>query len=153
MSKWYECKVKYLKVNADGTQKTTSEQYLVDALSFTEAEANITKELESYASLGEFSVVSIKTARYAEIIPNESGDRWFKCKAVFVSLDEEKGVERRSASTMLVQANNAKEAYENLEKAFEGTISDFEIPSVQESPILDIFGILHNFDAEQPSDN
>ena len=148
MSTWFECKVKYQKVDENGKQKGVSELYMVDAVSFTDAESRITKELEEYAGLGEFTVASIKTTNYAEIIPNESGDRWFKCKAVFISFDEKSGKERRSSSSMLVQATDVKDAYEVLSKALSTSISDFTIPMVQESSIMDIFGILHDFDKE-----
>lgn len=148
MSNWFECKVKYQKVDENGKQKGVSELYMVDAVSFTDAESRIIKELEDYAGLGEFIVASIKTTNYAEIIPNESGDRWFKCKAVFISFDEKSGKERRTSSSMLVQATDVKDAYEVLSKALSTSISDFTIPTVQESSIMDIFGILHDFDKE-----
>jgi hypothetical protein len=146
MDTWFECKVKYQKVNDQGQEKFVTESYLIDAVSFTDAEARINKELEPYIS-GEFSVTTIKIANFAELIPNETGDRWFKCKAVFIVLDEKKGVEKRSASTLLVQANNVKEAYENLDKALQGTVSDYEIPAIQESSLMDVFGIVaHTLD-------
>lgn len=148
MSNWFECKVKYQKVDENGKQKGVSELYMVDAVSFTDAESRITKELEDYAGLGEFIVASIKTTNYAEIIPNESGDRWFKCKAVFISFDEKSGKERRTSSSILVQATDVKDAYEVLSKALSTSISDFTIPTVQESSIMDIFGVLHDFDKE-----
>ena len=149
MSNWFECKVKYQKVDENGKQKGVAENYMVDAVSFTDAEARITKELEQYAGLGEFVVASIKTTNYTEIIPNESGDRWFKCKAVFISFDEKSGKERRSSSTMLVQATDVKDAYDVLSKALSTTMADFTIPAINESSIMDIFSILHDFDKEE----
>ena len=146
MSNWFECKVKYQKVDENGKQKGVAENYMVDAVSFTDAEARITKELEQYAGLGEFVVASIKTTNYTEIIPNESGDRWFKCKAVFISFDEKSGKERRTSSSMLVQATDVKDAYDVLSKALSTTMADFTIPAINESSIMDIFGILHDFD-------
>lgn len=145
MTTWFECKVKYDKITADGSEKKVSEPYLIDAVSFTEAESRIHKELEPYIS-GEFTVSTIKIANYSELVPNEDGDRWFKCKVSFISIDEEKGVEKRSNTYMLVQANNVKEAFENTEKALSDTMSDFEIPSVQESPLLDVFTYFGNDD-------
>jgi hypothetical protein len=138
MSTWFECKVKYEKMGNDGKEKMVSEPYLIDAVSFTEAESRIHKELEPYIT-GDFFVSTIKIANFSELIPNEEGDRWFKCKAAFISLDEEKGIEKRSNTYMLVQANNVKEAYDNLSKVLSDSIADFEIPSIQESPIMDVF--------------
>lgn len=147
MNTWFECKVKYQKMVADGKEKMVTEPYLIDAVSFTDAESRIHKELEPYIS-GEFFVTNIKIANYSELIPNENGDRWFKCKVAFISLDEEKGVERRSNTNMLVQANNVKEAYDNIENALKDTISDFEIPAVQESPLMDVFNYFDNDEEE-----
>ena len=138
MSTWFECKVKYEKMGNDGKEKMVSEPYLIDAVSFTEAESRTHKELEPYIT-GDFFVSTIKIANFSELIPNEEGDRWFKCKAAFISLDEEKGIEKRSNTYMLVQANNVKEAYDNLSKALSDSIADFEIPAIQESPIMDVF--------------
>ena len=138
MSTWFECKVKYEKMTQDGRQKKVIESYLVDAVSFTDAEKRIHEVLQPYIS-GEFFVNNIKIANYADLIPNESGDRWFKCKVTYISLDEEKGVERKSSTYMLVQANNVKEAYDNIEKSMEGMVSDYEIPAIQESPLMDVF--------------
>ncbi len=138
MNTWFECKAKYQKTDETGKDKTVSELYLIDAISFTEAESRINKELEPYIS-GEFFVSTIKIANFSELIPNENGDRWFKCKVAFISIDEEKGVEKRSNSYMLVQANNVKEAYDVLEKSLDDTMSDFEIPAITESPIMDVF--------------
>ena len=138
MNTWFECKVKYVKIGTDGKEKMVSENYLIDAVSFTEAESRINKELEPYIS-GEFTVTNIKMANFSELVPSENGDRWFKCKVAFITLDEEKGIEKRSNTYMLVQANNVKDAYEFLQKALSDTVSDYEIPAIQESPLMDVF--------------
>lgn len=146
---WFEVQVKYEKIAGDGSHRMVTEPYLIDAVSFTDCESRIHKELEPYIS-GEFTVSVEKIAKYSEVIPNDDGDRWFKCKIAFISIDEEKGVEKRSKTDMLVQANTVKEAYENVELALSDTISDFEIPSVQESPIMDVFTY---FSEEESSEN
>lgn len=138
MNTWFECKVKYEKMGGDGKEKMVSEPYLIDAVSFTDAESRIHKELEPYIT-GDFFVSTIKIANYSELIPNDDGDRWFKSKVAFISLDEEKGIEKRSNTYMLVQANNVKEAYDNITSALNDSVADFEIPSIQESPLMDVF--------------
>lgn len=138
MDKFFEVKVAYEKTLADGKDKMVSEVYLLDALSFTEAESRINRELEPYIT-GEFSVRAMKIADFSEIIPNENGDRWFKTKLTFITLDEEKGVEKKSNTYILVQANNTNEAVDNARLAFSDTVTDFEIPAVSESPIVDVF--------------
>ena len=138
MSSWFECKVNYQKIDEQGAEKSVTEPYLIDAVSFTDAEVRIHKEMEPYIS-GVFEVKNIKRANYAELLPSETGDRWFKCKMSFITMDEEKGKEKRSNAFYLVQANDVKEAYETLENLMEGSISDYEIPAIQQSHILDVF--------------
>jgi hypothetical protein len=127
-----------MKMDQNGREKMVSEPYLVDAVSFTEAEKRIHEMLKPYIS-GEFTVTNIKIANYSELIPNDGGDRWFKVKVTFIGYDEEKKVERRTNTSMLIQANNVKEAYDNTENAMKGMVSDFEIPAINESTIMDVF--------------
>ncbi len=138
MANWFACKVKYQKSDDKLNEKLVSELYLVDAVSFTDAEARIIKEMEPYIS-GEFSVTNIKLANYAELVNHLNGDRWFKCKLSLITIDEKKGVERKTNTYLLVLANNVKEAYEEIERIMSTGVSDYEIPSITESPILDVF--------------
>lgn len=135
---WFECKVSYDKTLENGLVKKVSEPYLLDALSFTEAEARIIEEMKPYIS-GEFTVSDIKRAKYAEIFFNETGDRYFKAKLLFISLDEKSGAEKKSAVQMLAQASDIKEALAVIEKGMQGTMADYVIASLAESPLLDIF--------------
>ncbi|MBN1250902.1 MAG: DUF4494 domain-containing protein [Bacteroidales bacterium] len=138
MSTWFECKVRYEKRMEDGREKKVTEPYLVDAVSFTDAEKRIHEMLESYIS-GDFFVTNIKIANYSEIHPNENGDRWYKSKVSYINLDEEKGVERKTNSYMLIQANTVKEAFDSIVDLLKDMISEYDIPAIQESPIMDVF--------------
>ena len=138
MKKYFLVGIKYEKTAEEGKIIKASEQYLVDALSFTEAEARINEEMKPFIS-GEFIVDKISRAKVNELFPNELGDKWFKSKVFFVSLDEEKGVEKRTGVTMLVQANDIKEAEANLHEGMKGTMADYEIASITETKILDVF--------------
>lgn len=138
MAQWFECKIKIDKTTADGVIKTSTENYLVDALSFTEAEARITEEMQPYIS-GEFKVDSVKRVRVSEMFFDETGDRWYKAKVNFVTLDEKKGVEKRTASYMYVQATEFSRALQNLMEGMKGTMSDFEVASITETTLLDVF--------------
>ena len=138
MAQWFECKIKIDKTTADGVIKTSTENYLVDALSFTEAEARITEEMQPYIS-GEFKVDSVKRVRVSEMFFDETGDRWYKAKVNFVTLDEKKGVEKRTASYMYVQATEFSKALQNLMEGMKGTMSDFEVASRTETTLLDVF--------------
>ena len=107
MHNWFECKVSYEKIMEDGKQKKVTEPYLVDALSFTEAEARIIEELTPFIS-GEFVIKDIKRAKLSEIFFNENGDRFYKIKVYFITLDEKSGAEKKTAAQMLTQASNLK---------------------------------------------
>lgn len=135
---WYECKVKYRKLDDNGVQKVTTEPYLVDALSYTEAEKRINEEMAMYIS-EEFLITNIKVANFAEIHPFENSDRWFKTKVSLVAFDEESGKERKSSIYLLVQANDVKEAFDNTNAVMKDTMGDYTIPSITESPIMDVF--------------
>ena len=135
---WYECKVKYRKTDETGGQKITTEPYLVDALSYTEAESRITEEMSAYIS-EEFKITNIKMANYAEIHPFENADRWFKSKVSLLAYDEESGKERRSNINILLQANDIKEAFDNTVTVMNGTMGEYTIPMISESPIMDVF--------------
>ena len=138
MHNWFECKITYDKTQENGVVKRVTEPYLVDALSFTEAEARIVEELRLYMS-GEFYIADIKRAKLSEIFFNESGDRYFKAKVFFITLDEKSGSEKRTAVQMLAQASDIKEALAVVEKGMEGTLADYVIGSLSETNIMDIF--------------
>ena len=135
---WYECKVKYRKTNETGESKNVTETYLLDAVSYTEAEKRITEEMSAYTS-EEFRITNIKVANFSEVHPFENSDRWFKSKISLISYDDESGKERKSNIYMLIQANDVKEAFENTEQALQETMGEFSIPAITESPILDVF--------------
>ena len=135
---WYECKVKYRKTDDTGIQKVVTEAYLVDAVSYTEAESRINEEMAAYIS-EEFKITNIKVANYAEIHPFENSDRWFKSKIALVAYDEESGKERKTNIHILLQANDVKEAYDNTIQVMDGTMGDYTIPMIMESAIMDVF--------------
>lgn len=149
MNNWFECKVRYEKTMENGLVKKVTEPYLVDALSFTEAEARIIKEVSPFIT-GEFSVEDIKRARINEIFTDETGDRWFKCKVQFVTLDERSGVEKKTAVMMLVQAGDLREAVANLDNGMKGTMADYVIASVAETMLMDIFPFTEEGEAAKP---
>lgn len=135
---WYECKVKYRKTHETGEQKMTTETYLLDAVSYTEAETRITKEMAAYTS-EEFLITNIKVANLSEVHPFENSDRWFKVKVALIAYDDESGKEKKSNIYLLVQANDIKEAFENTTQAMQNTMGEYTVPAITESPILDVF--------------
>lgn len=140
MHTWFECRIRYEKVMENGMQKKVTEPYLVDALSFTEAEARIIEEMTPFIS-GEFAVRGVKLADYSELFSSEeeSADRWFKCKLAFTTLDEKSGVEKKTSTQVLVQAADLRDAVKKLDEGMKGTLVDYQIASISETPIMDIY--------------
>lgn len=140
MHTWFECKIRYEKMMENGMTKKVNEPYLVDALSFTEAEKRIIEEM-SYFISGEFTVSDIKRANYSELFPcdEEAADRWFKCKVIFVTLDEKSGAEKKTSTHILVQAADLRDAVKKLDEGMKGTMADYQIGAVSETPIMDVY--------------
>lgn len=134
---WFECKLTYEKeVNQEGMMKKVSESYLVDAVSFTEAEARMTQMVESR---GTFVMNNIKKVRFAEVFLDDKSDKFYKAKVGFISLDEKAGVEKKKYVQMLVQANDLQEALDGINKGMKGTLADYEIAAIQETTLMDVF--------------
>lgn len=135
-----ECIISFEKVMEDGLQKKVKETYVVNAMSFTEAEANIINEMSAYIS-GEFDVININPAAYGEIFVDDKdgGDKWYKCKIQFITIDEKTEKEKRTNVTYLVQANDLDGANYNLRLAMKGTMEDFIIVKIEETKIMDVF--------------
>ena len=140
MHNWFECKIRYEKTMENGMNKKVTEPYLVDALSFTEAEARIIEEMTPFIS-GEFTVSDIKRTNYSELFPSEeeAADRWFKCKLVFITLDEKSGAEKKTSTQVLVQAADLRDAVKKLDEGMKGTMADYQIASVAETAIMDVY--------------
>ena len=137
---WFECKVRYEKVMEDGLQKKVNESYVVDALSFSEAEERIIEEMSSYIS-GEFNVTDIKKAAYKEIFfaDSDTADRWYKAKLQFITIDEKTEKEKRSNVTYLVQAATLDGAVKNINEVMDGTMIDYEKSNIAETKTIDVF--------------
>ena len=138
MNNWFLCKVKYKKEDEKGMLKNMSEQYLVDALSFTEAEARIYEELSSVIR-GEFLISNLSKSRLVDVFEYEDGEYWYKCKTTYVSADDDSGKERKVTNYMLVSASDVKEAYARIEENLTGMLVPYRIPEVVETPIMEIF--------------
>ena len=139
-NEWFECKVKYERTLDDGKVKKVTEPYLVDALSFTEAEKRVIEERAPYM-MGEFQVSDIKRARLAELFESdlESADKFYKAKLTFITLDEKTGAEKKSSHMVLVQAGDFESAVKRLKEGMKDSMSDYVISAMTETPILDIY--------------
>ena len=135
----YECGIRYERTMENGMNKKVTELYLVDACSFAEAEGRITKEMEPYIS-GDFDVVTIKRTNYSEIVEGLStADKWFKAKLVFITIDEKSGKEKKTATHLIVRASDINNAHICVVEHMKGSVMDFEIATLDETKIMDIF--------------
>ena len=138
MYSWFECKVRYDKTLDTGLIKTVTEPYMIDALSFTEAEARIIEEITPFIS-GEFSVSDIKRVKYSDTFFNDSGDRYYKAKLYYITLDEKSGAEKKTAVNMLVQASELREAVDIIDEEMKKTMIDYSIAGLTETAVMDVF--------------
>ena len=146
---WFECKVRYEKVMENGLQKKVTEQYVVDALSFSEAEKRIIEEMSAYIS-GEFEITDVKKAQYKEVFFSDAAndDRYYKAKLVFITIDERTEKEKRSNVTYLVQAATLDGAVKNINEVMGGTMIDYEKSNIAETKIMDVFEYKKQEDSE-----
>ena len=140
VSKFYEVKIQYQKTLEDGKEKKVTEQYVVEALSFTEAESRIIEEMTPYIS-GEFDVVSEKIAPYNEIFLSDrtDDDKWFISKVGFITLDVRTDKEKKQTFRYLVQAATSELALDYTKEMFSHGMSDYSIEAVQDTPTIDVF--------------
>ncbi len=139
MNRYFECGIRYNKMKENGLEKKTTELYIVDALSFTEAEARITDEMRPFIR-GDFEVCSIKITNISELI-NTSGtaSKWYKAKIHMISINEKNGSEKRSSFHLLINAESNNEAHSLIIDHMKGTMSDYEIADIVETKIMDVF--------------
>lgn len=137
---WFECKIRYEKIMEDGLPKKISEVYVVDALSFSEAEERIIEEMSSYIS-GEIEIVDVKIAPYREVFfaDDNLAYQWFKAKLSFITIDERTSKEKRTSMMYLVNAGNISSAINNIGEVMSGTMIDYVTTSISATKIFDVF--------------
>ncbi|MEG0796531.1 MAG: DUF4494 domain-containing protein [Odoribacter sp.] len=148
---WFEAKVKYLKVNEDGREKKVNEAYLLDAMSYTEAESRITHEMESVIK-GDYYISSLKKSNITELVisEDENDDRWYKAKVAIIDADEVSGKEKSSFQYYLIAASNIDRALENLEKSLSTFVVPFEIVNIADTQFMDVFPYFSDEEEQLP---
>ena len=138
--RWFETIVRYDKMMESGEMKKVNETYVVDAITFGEAEENITREMSHYIS-GDFDIKNINPAPYSEIFfsDKDTDDKYYRVKLNLITINETTQKEKKSKVTYLVQANSLEQARKNTEEVMNGTMIDYEFVSVTETKILDVF--------------
>ena len=139
-SDWFEIKIRYAKTQEDGTLKNVTEHYVVDALSFTEAEGAIMEEMKAFIS-GDYKITDIKPAAYHEIFFSDmdKDDKWYKAKLMFITIDEKTDKEKKTSVNYLVNAGNFNSALKNINEIMEGTMIDYQTCNLTETKIMDVF--------------
>ena len=138
MAQWIETKLRYDKVMENGAMKKVTEPYLVDALSFAEAEARIIEEMRPFIS-GEFTVEAVKKAKIAEVFGSDTASRWWKVRVAFITVDERTGAEKRNLTDFLVAGEDLDDVLSSFRQNMKGTMADYEVTAIAETAILDIF--------------
>lgn len=140
IANWFEGKVKYISVGENGRERKVTEMYLLDAMSYTEAESRIIKEMESVVS-GDFYISGLKKSNISEIVSSEdeNDDRWYKAKVAIIDADEVSGKEKRSFQFYLVAASDTNRALENLEKALSTFVVPWEIVCISDTQFMEVF--------------
>nr|WP_319572070.1 DUF4494 domain-containing protein [uncultured Draconibacterium sp.] len=139
MQTWFESKVKYMKVSESGSESMVTENFLLDAVSYTDAETRIIRQMQQIVRGGEFQIVDIKKSRIAEVFPFENGEWWFKAAINLVTIDEEAGKEKKIKTNYLIMADDIKEALTRLDESLEYLVIPFVVTSLAVSPIVDVF--------------
>ena len=138
MQTWFEVKVKYEKVDQDGRERKVSESYLVDAVSFTDAEARITEQIQQMVR-GEYNIDNIRKSNIIEIFPADSGEFWYKAKISLVTIDEKAGKEKKINNFFLIAADDLKEALSRLEEGLSYMVVPYYVTGLNLSNIVDVF--------------
>jgi len=138
MQTWFECKVKYVKIDDDGRERKVNEVYLVDAVTFTDAETRIIQNVQQMVR-GEFVVDNIKKSNIVEIFPHEEGEWWYKAKIGIVTIDEKAGKEKKINNYFLVAADDIKQALQRLEDGLSYILVPYQTTSLAICNIVDVF--------------
>lgn len=138
MNSWYTVKVKFTKEFLDGSLKRVTEPYLVNALSFSEAESRIYTEVGETIR-GEFIVTDISRTDFADIFHYDDADVWYKCKVSYITEDADSGKEKKVDNDFLVSAHDVKEAHERIEESMKGLMASYSISKVEKMSIVEIF--------------
>ena len=137
---WYKFRVKYSKEMDDGKRKKVSEEYLVDAESFTETEKRANKAATDLLGTRDFDITAISREPVSDIIKGTEAEEnhWYKAVVALVTEDDETGQKKFSPQIMYVNAEDTKEADVLLRERMEDSQVDWEIKSIVETKVLGV---------------
>lgn len=137
---WYKFRVKYGKELDTGKKKKVSEEYLVDAESFTETEKRANKAATDLIGTRDFDITAISREPITEILRDDEDEdnHWYKAVVALVTEDEETGTKKFSPQTMYVNAPDIKNADQILIDHMSDSSVDWEIKSIAETKVLGV---------------
>ena len=136
MNSLYSVSVKYLKQseNGDGYKKM-NETFLVNAVSFTDAEAKITEEM-MMRTKEEFLVQSIKRENYSYVLTNdEDGGNFFNAVVSYSSLDDDGVNQKKIRMNMCVETSNIENVSDIVSKVLADSV-DYNLIKVGLTKII-----------------
>lgn len=137
MRTWFLVKVKYAKENEEGLLKSVTEHYLVDATSFSEAEALIYDKVGDMIR-GDFKITHESQSNIVDVFEYPDSDIWHKCKITYL-IEEESGKEKKVTQYMIVTAKDVKEAYDRIQESLSNMLVSFRVPEITETPIKEVY--------------
>jgi hypothetical protein len=139
MQTWFESKVKYKKTLESGSEQMVTENFLLDAVSFTDAETRMIRKMQEMVKGGEFMVVDIKKSKIAEIFSFDDGEWWYKVTVNMVTVDEEAGREKKLRAYYLIMADDINEALKRLDESLSYLLIPYVVTAIAVSTIVDVF--------------
>lgn len=142
MAKWFEASVRYMKSMEDGSEKEVTDKYLVEDETISCAEKRIVEEVAPYIH-GDFEVESMTGKKIAEVSAGDGGT-WYRAKVMFVTIDEKSGKDKKTANIVMVEAGSFEDALVEVKDVMKGSMADWYIAALQETPIVDVFTLNTN---------
>lgn len=135
----FETQIRYDRINARGVQDTCTETYLVEALSFSQAEASITIEMQPYIT-GDLDIPAIKRISVADIIDrhNSDADKYFRAKLTYITINERTMKEKRQSFDYIVRANDIDSAHAAVVAYMKQSPQDYVIAKLEETRIVEL---------------
>lgn len=140
MALYFECRARYDKMGENGVVKKVNEPYIVDALTFTEAESRFIEKVSPYIS-GEFTVSVARKTKISEIFIDirDHADKWYLVKINWIVIDAKTNKEKKSPCLFLVQACDFEDALDHFKDGMKGVMMDYSIVSIAETKYMDVF--------------
>lgn len=145
---YYECKVRYQREIGEGKLQKQTDTYLIEAVSFGDAETRVLEEVKPFVFMGQdIEMKSIRKVSFNEVLPNSQGHFWFKAKVILTTIDESAGKEKKITTNILAQEVDMEGAYKAINQLMKNSIVDYEITNLQVTNIVDVLSLVKNVEA------